>query len=216
MTAEEKTVLDSFLHKAEGYLGSGFAGVRAAFAFKDDPQPEAEVLENAAESPLPLAYLVDEDDSPHYAEGSLPVMVVCASLTEEETQLLGRMLASIGLFQDSNCHILDITEDGPALEIQIQKLNPQVILCAGKEASNSVATLITGSPPPVLKTFHPAELLRDSALKRPAFDDMKRLLATLAEIDDDYRNEVTELIKKYAAADPDFASRIAGQFQELA
>jgi hypothetical protein len=59
------------------------------------------------------------------------------------------------------------------------------------------------------------KILQNGSLKRPAFDDMKGLMAALAEIDTNYRNEVKELIKKYAAADPEFASRISGYVREL-
>jgi DNA polymerase len=216
MTAEEKTILACFLHIAEDFLKSGFAGERADFTFEDDSPPEAGISESGvetAEPPLPLAYLVDDED----AEEHLPVMVIGASLTEQEGQLLERMLASIGLYRNRNCHITDLVEDSPALERQILRLNPRIILCAGQDAANSVSesASITGSGVPVLKTFHPAEILRNESLKRPAFDDMKRLMAALAEIDNDYRSEVTELIKKYAAAAPDFASRISERIREL-
>jgi hypothetical protein len=220
MTAEEKTILASFFNTTEGFLRSGFAGERDAYAFEDDPQPEAEILESSAkgvETSLPLAYLVDEDE-----EEQLPVMVIGASLTEKDRQLLERMLASIGLYSNRNCHITDLIEDRSALESQVHRLNPRIILCAGQDACNSVAynsvsesASITGSLPHVLKTFHPAEILQNEALKRPAFDDMKHLMIVLAEIDHDYKNEVAELIKKYAAADPDFASRISGRVRDL-
>jgi DNA polymerase len=220
MTAEEKTSLASFFHITENFLRSGFAEERAAYTFEDDQAPEAGSLESggeAAEPHLPLAYLVDEE-----AEEGLPAMVMGPSLTEQETQLLERMLASIGLYRNRNCHISDLVEDRPALERQMERLNPRVILCVGQDACNSVAynsvsgsASITGSLPPVLKTFHPAEILRDESLRRPAFDDMKRLMTVLAEIDNNYRNKVKELIKKYAAADPEFASRISSYVREL-
>lgn len=214
MTAEEKTILACFLNTAEDFVSRGFTRQRAAYTFEDDPLPEAVTSEDGsevAEPTLPLAYLIDEEEMGAH----IPVMVIGASLTEQEDQLLSRMLASIGLYRNKNCYISDIVEDRPVLESHIHRLNPRIILCVGKEAFNSVQPSITNSGTQVIKTFHPVEILRDGSLKRPAFDDMKRLMATLAEIDNDYRNEVTELIKKYAAADPDFASRISSYFREL-
>ncbi|MDR0313203.1 MAG: hypothetical protein LBI14_06365 [Treponema sp.] len=214
MTAEEKISLARFLHTAQGFLGTGYAE-RADYAFEDDPQQETGILNDTpevAEPSLPLAYLVDEDP-----EENNPVLVIGANLTEQEAQLLDQMLASIGLYRNRNCYVSGIAEDDPSSEQLINKLNPRIILSIGQDAFDSLSdtSLIADSGAQVIKTFHPAELLRDKTRKRPAFDDMKQLMAALAEIDDGYRKEVTELIKKYAAADQEFASRISQRVREL-
>ena len=53
VTANEKTILARFLYTALDYLDSGYSMVRPAYTFEDDPE---------AESSLPLAYLMDENN----------------------------------------------------------------------------------------------------------------------------------------------------------
>jgi DNA polymerase len=214
MTAEEKISLARFLHTAQGFLGTGYAE-RADYAFEDDLQMETDISsetpEAAESSSLPLAYLIDED-----LEEEIPVLVIGTNLTEQEAQLLDQMLASIGLYRNKNCYVSSIVEDDSSSEQLINRLNPQIILSIGQDAFDSLSdsSLITDSGVQLVKTFHPGELLRDKTLKRPAFDDMKQLMIALAEIDNSYRNEVADLIKKYAATDQEFASRIAERVQE--
>jgi DNA polymerase len=214
MTAEEKITLAHFLYTAQGFLGTGYAGEKADAAFEDDLLQETEISSDASEvaepSSLPLAYLVDEDSE------EMPVLVIGANLTEQEAQLLDQMLASIGLYKNRNCYVSGIFEDNAAFEQLINKQNPRMILSIGKDAFDSLsnASIISDSGIQVIKTLHPGELLRDKTLKRPAFDDMKQLMTLLAEVDSDYRNEVKELIKKYAATDQEFASRLSEHIQE--
>ena len=61
---------------------------------------------------------------------------------------------------------------------------------------------------PVLFTYHPDAVLNDESLKRPAFEDMKLLMAHLADLDRRYVIEVKELLQKYSAVDSDFAARV--------
>jgi hypothetical protein len=44
--------------------------------------------------------------------------------------------------------------------------------------------------------------------RRPAFDDLKLLMARLAAMDEFYLAEVRPLLAKYAATDPVFADRV--------
>ena len=79
----------------------------------------------------------------------------------------------------------------PFLERQITLLRPRLILCAGRVAAqsllktgqgiNALRGTFAGFSPgggetiPVLCTFHPSAVLRDEALKRPAWEDLKLL-----------------------------------------
>jgi DNA polymerase len=124
----------------------------------------------------------------------------------------------------------------PFLERQIALLKPLVILCAGRVAARRILHTEEGigrlrgrfgeypaafeiteknvlqsaetAPIPVLPTYHPSALLRSEELKRPAFDDLKLLMARLAALDSGYASEVKSLIDKYAVQDPVFAARL--------
>jgi hypothetical protein len=63
-------------------------------------------------------------------------------------------------------------------------------------------------PIPVLPVYHPSALLRDESLKRPAFEDLKLLMAKLVSLDPGYAAEVRPLLVKYAAGDEDFAAAV--------
>ena len=110
----------------------------------------------------------------------------------------------------------ELTACFPFLEKQIAIQNPAIILCAGKVAAQNLlktdrsisslrgiftvyrCTPINGysdgsgknSPAereiPVLCTFHPSALLRDEALKRPAWEDLKLLRERLLSINAEY------------------------------
>jgi len=82
----------------------------------------------------------------------------------------------------------------PFLERQIALLRPRVILCAGRVAAQALLKTgqginalrgtftelsTTTGEIPVLCTFHPSALLRDEALKRPAWEDLKLLKSYL-------------------------------------
>jgi DNA polymerase len=124
----------------------------------------------------------------------------------------------------------------PFLTRQIALLKPLVILCAGRVAAQHILHTEEGinrlrgrfgeypaafeitetgslqsasmAPIPVLPAYHPSALLRDESLKRPAFEDLKLLMAKLVSLDSGYAAEVRPLLAKYAAGDEDFAVRV--------
>jgi DNA polymerase len=138
--------------------------------------------------------------------------------------------------ENRNPEPAEIEACAPFLERQINLLEPKIILCAGRTAAQHILhteegiTRLRGrfgeypaaveitetetlqspllSPIPVLPTYHPSALLRDEDLKRPAFEDLKLLMAKLLPLDSGYAAEVKPLLKKYAVADPDFAARV--------
>jgi DNA polymerase len=85
----------------------------------------------------------------------------------------------------------------PFLERQIRLLKPRVILCAGRIAARTLlkteesigrlrgsfiaCSVADGDAVPLLVTYHPSALLRNEELKRPAWEDLKMLRATLAD-----------------------------------
>ena len=118
-------------------------------------------------------------------------------------QYLDRWLSAISLSRETNVYITNTVKCRPPqnrdpypeeksacnayLKRQIQLVNPQAILCLGKPAS----TLMTGQPDatmgalrgrfffydgiPMMCTYHPAAVLRDLSLKRPVWEDLKKL-----------------------------------------
>ncbi|MBO4409856.1 MAG: uracil-DNA glycosylase [Spirochaetales bacterium] len=118
-------------------------------------------------------------------------------------QYLDRWLAAITLSRDKNVYITNTVKCRPPqnrdpypeekeacfafLKQQVALIRPSAILCLGKPAS----TLMTGQPEasmnalhgkfffydsiPMICTYHPAAVLRDPALKRPVWDDLKKL-----------------------------------------
>ncbi|MCE1195623.1 uracil-DNA glycosylase [bacterium] len=122
-------------------------------------------------------------------------------------QLLDKMLASIGLSRGANCYIANIVKCRPPnnrepapgeraaclpyLKEQIRLLAPRAILCAGRTAAQTLLGTTEGinrlrtrahalEGIPLVATFHPSALLRDETLKRPAWEDLKRLRDLLA------------------------------------
>lgn len=122
-------------------------------------------------------------------------------------QLLDKMLASIGLSRGTNCYIANIVKCRPPnnrepapgeraaclpyLREQIRLLAPKAILCAGRTAAQTLLATTEGinrlrtrahelDGVPLVATFHPSALLRDETLKRPAWEDLKRLRDLLA------------------------------------
>jgi DNA polymerase len=122
-------------------------------------------------------------------------------------QLLDKMLASIGLSRETNCYIANIVKCRPPnnrepapgeraaclpyLQEQIRLLAPKAILCAGRTAAQTLLGTTEGinrlrtrthalGGIPLVATFHPSALLRDETLKRPAWEDLKRLRGLLA------------------------------------
>ena len=117
-------------------------------------------------------------------------------------QLLDKMLASIGLDRRTNCFIANVVKCRPPrnrdpepaerdaclgyLRAQVRALRPRAILCAGRIAAQALLGTTEGIGKlrgpwrefeglPVLATYHPSALLRDESLKRPAWEDLKKL-----------------------------------------
>ncbi|MBO4393139.1 MAG: uracil-DNA glycosylase [Spirochaetales bacterium] len=118
-------------------------------------------------------------------------------------QFLDKWLAAISLSRDRNVYITNTVKCRPPqnrdpypdekqacfafLKQQIAIIHPQAILCLGRPAS----TLMTGQPDasmgslrgrfffydgiPMICTYHPAAVLRDLDLKRPVWEDLKKL-----------------------------------------
>ncbi len=125
-------------------------------------------------------------------------------------QYLDKWLAAISLSRDTNVYITNTVKCRPPqnrdpypdekencfafLKRQIELISPQSILCLGKPAS----TLMTGRPDatmgalrgkfffyegiPMMCTYHPAAVLRDLSLKRPVWEDLKKLARYLGLI----------------------------------
>jgi DNA polymerase len=131
-------------------------------------------------------------------------------------QLLDRMLASIGLFRDKNCFIANVVKCrppgnrnpfpeemlacAPFLGRQIEVLKPKLLFCAGKVAANRLlnnyeieaigklrSRFFSYGDIPLIATYHPSAVLRDSSLRKPVWDDLRLLSARLMELDGDYR-----------------------------
>lgn len=123
-------------------------------------------------------------------------------------KLLDKMLAAIGLSRETNCYIANVvkcrppnnreptpderTRCLPYLQRQIELLAPKAILCAGRTAVQALLGTTEGinrlrgktydyEGIPVIATYHPSALLRDESMKRPAWEDLKRLRALLQE-----------------------------------
>ena len=123
-------------------------------------------------------------------------------------KLLDKMLSSIGLSRDKNCYIANVVKCRPPnnrepapderaacmpfLREQIRLLSPKAILCAGRTAAQALLGTAEGinrlrggtheyEGIPLIATFHPSALLRDDTLKRPAWEDLKRLRAVIAD-----------------------------------
>ena len=122
-------------------------------------------------------------------------------------KLLDKMLASIGLSRNENCYIANVVKCRPPnnrepapderaacmpfLREQIRILKPRAILCAGRTAAQALLETTEGINKlrtrqhdfggiPLIATYHPSALLRDESLKRPAWEDLKRLRELIA------------------------------------
>lgn len=93
------------------------------------------------------------------------------------------------------------------LQAQIHILKPQLILAMGRTAIQNLLQTEKGinalrgqffdyNGIPVIATYHPSALLRDEALKRPAWEDLKKARAKLAEICPDYAAEFYRMQNK--------------------
>lgn len=119
-------------------------------------------------------------------------------------QFLDKWLKSISLSRETNTYIANIVKCRPPmnrdpeldekqacfeyLKMQIDILQPKVILCLGKPASTMMTKLYDASITslrghfffynksiPMLCTYHPAAVLRDSSLKKAVWDDLQKL-----------------------------------------
>ena len=131
--------------------------------------------------------------------------------TGKAGELLEKMLAAISLFRTENCYISNVVKCRPPenrdpmpdeknicgvyLKQQILLLRPKAILCLGKNAANyltgednSSMTQLRGRfffyerSIPLISTYHPAAVLRNPELKRPVWEDLKKL-ATFLNLD---------------------------------
>lgn len=120
-------------------------------------------------------------------------------------QLLNKIIEAMGLSRDEVyiCNTLkcrppknrtptpdECTNCRPYFERQIELVAPKLICCLGATAAKNVLRSTQGinrlrgrwldyNGIPVMCTFHPAALLRDPALKRDTWDDMKLILQRL-------------------------------------
>lgn len=120
-------------------------------------------------------------------------------LNQEEKTLLEKMLSAIQLTNFENCYITSVLKCIPVFspsfseyegcmrffETELHVIKPTFILSLG----NFTTSLILHSPKnssfqgkildlngtPVLTTFSPSEILKNSSLKRPAWEDLKVL-----------------------------------------
>lgn len=120
--------------------------------------------------------------------------------------LLDKMLNAINLDRKSNCYIANVVKCRPPqnrnpfpdeqsacfgfLQTQIHLLKPQFILCMGKIAAEKLldqkfsvnenhGIFYDYNGIPLMVTYHPSALLRNESLKRPAWEDLKKLKARL-------------------------------------
>lgn len=123
--------------------------------------------------------------------------------------LLDKMLGAIELSRKTNCYIANIVKCRPPhnrdplpeeqnscigfLEAQISLLKPKMILCMGRVAGHKLLNnelpmnqlhgkFFSYKDIPLMITYHPSALLRDEALKRPAWDDLKGFKLKLDEL----------------------------------
>jgi len=123
-------------------------------------------------------------------------------------QLLDRMLKAIELDRGANCFIANVVKCRPPgnrdplpeesaaclpyLRGQIAALRPRAILAVGRVAAQSLTGLSAGVGElrrrtlayegiPLAVTYHPSAVLRDSSLRAPVWEDLKRLKSTLSD-----------------------------------
>jgi len=168
MTAEEKKNTAFFIDLASDRARGGYFRGEREYCFSDDS---------------------DASDSPKGAPDPLVMVIGDVSELGEDALLLDKMLASIGLSKESNCFITNVIE----YEGRLQSMKPRFILCLGESASQTL--LHSGVEKsrgklmdfktaditvPLIATYHPNDLLRNGELKRPCWDDLKLLRASIA------------------------------------
>ena len=124
-------------------------------------------------------------------------------------QYLDKWLVAIGLDRSTNCYIGNVVKCRPPMnrdpqpdEIaacmpylvrQIAILKPKFILTVGRISSSVLSGQEAGigrlrgrtysfKGIPLIPTYHPSAVLRDQDLRKPVWDDLKRLKAELEEI----------------------------------
>ncbi|OJF76003.1 MAG: hypothetical protein BKP49_09295 [Treponema sp. CETP13] len=124
-------------------------------------------------------------------------------------QLLDKMMAAIQLSKTTNVFISNIVKCRPPhnrnpepqeseacrswLDSQIILLQPKAILALGKVASHNLLGISDTMSKmhgqfynyrgiPVMPTYHPSALLRNESMKRPAWEDLKKLRAELLKM----------------------------------
>lgn len=152
--------------------------------------------------PKPLVMIIGEAPGAEEDQQGLPFVGAAG-------QLLDKMLNAIQLDRNSNCYIANILKCRPPmnrdplpeeadscrsfLDAQIQILRPKMILAMGRIASQHLLKTSEGINKlrgkfydykgiPVLPTYHPSALLRDTALKAPAWEDLKAFRTRLNSI----------------------------------
>jgi uracil-DNA glycosylase len=150
--------------------------------------------------PSPIVLVVGEGPGAEEDNQGLPFVGASG-------KLLDKMLSSIGLSRRENCYIANIVKCRPPnnrepapderaacmpfLREQIRLLSPKAILCAGRTAAQALLATTEGinrlrgknysyEGIPLVATYHPSALLRDDTLKRPAWEDLKRLRDIIA------------------------------------
>jgi len=145
--------------------------------------------------PSPIVLVVGEGPGAEEDNQGLPFVGASG-------KLLDKMLSSIGLSRGENCYIANIVKCRPPnnrepapderaacmpfLREQIRLLSPKAILCTGRTAAQALLNTTDGinrlrgknytyEGIPLVATYHPSALLRDDTLKRPAWEDLKRL-----------------------------------------
>lgn len=127
-------------------------------------------------------------------------------------KLLDAMLAAIGLSRQQNCYITNVVKCRPPrnrtptphetaccarfLHAHLTLHRPCAILVLGRCAAQHMLQTTDGIGKlrgrfftyqgiPLLATYHPSALLRDEALKRPAWEDLKTFRARLLQLKQD-------------------------------
>lgn len=130
-------------------------------------------------------------------------------------QLLDKMLAAISLSRKQNCYIANIVKCRPPqnrdpapdeiqacisyLDAQIALLKPKMILLMGRIAAQTLYKTAAGinslrgdfyqyNGIPVMATYHPSALLRNEALKAPAWQDLKKFRSELLKLAPEYES----------------------------
>jgi DNA polymerase len=145
--------------------------------------------------PAPQVLVIGEGPNAEEDEAGLPFV-------GEAGALLDKMLSAIGLSRDKNVYLTTVVKCRPPLNRepapeeqaacsayllrQVAIARPRCVLCVGRVPSQ--ALLGTREPItrlrgrafsfkgiPLFPTYHPSALLRDESLKRPAWEDLKRL-----------------------------------------